>query len=207
MIYLLLNEFKKNRNLNLIYILIILLASIYIPCEIVQLLGLLLLIRLQLLLLKTDFLNDSFFLSFYLPVKKDSVILSKLYSGFFLVIIVYFIPELVSSLNLTYIIYNVEIPVKNCISIVSIIIGFLYFFIFYHFALNKNLKQIYTANKIMALILIPIIILFVRYDYLFEIPEAFLSNYLVKHICSLIIIFINLVSSLFYSKSHKKLEF
>ena len=104
MIYLLINELKKNRYLYFIYILIILLASIYIPSEIVQLLGLLLLIRMQLLLVKNDYINDSFFLNFYLPVKKESVILSKLYSGFLLVLIVYFVPELISSLKLTYII-------------------------------------------------------------------------------------------------------
>ena len=207
MIYLLINDLKKNRYLYFIYILIILLASIYIPSEIVQLLGLLLLIRMQLLLVKNDYINDSFFLNFYLPVKKESVILSKLYSGFLLVLIVYFVPELISSLKLTYIIYDVEIPVKNCISILSIIIGFLYFFIFYHFAFKKNLKQIYTANKIMALILIPVIILFVRYDFLFAQAEAFLSSNYVKHICSASIIIIGLVSSLFYSRSHKKLEF
>lgn len=207
MIYLLINELKKNRYLYFIYILIILLASIYIPSEIVQLLGLLLLIRMQLLLVKNDYINDSFFLNFYLPVKKESVILSKLYSGFLLVLIVYFVPELISSLKLTYIIYDVEIPVKNCISILSIIIGFLYFFIFYHFAFKKNLKQIYTANKILALILIPVIILFVRYDFLFAKAEAFLSSNYVKHICSASIIIIGLVSSLFYSRSHKKLEF
>ena len=205
MIKLIFSEFKKNEFFYLFFILLTIMASFFVSCEIVQFVSILIFMRIQLLCIKNDYLNNTYYLNFYLPVKKSSVILSKILAGFLIVLFCFFIPKIIEALELVHLVYEIGIPIRNSFSLLALLLGFVYYFSFCHFTLSGNLKRIYFFNRIMAVLLIPLIILLIRFDYLFLPMEAFFTvfNYW---------IFVFLISTLFfviaflYSRNHKNMD-
>lgn len=203
MIKLILSEFRRNTFFYTTFLLAVVIASCLVSCEIVQFLGILLFMRIQLLCIKNSFLDNTFFMNFYLPVKKYSVILSKILAGYSMVLLCFFIPKLMGVLQLTHTIYEIDIPIRNCFSVMALFLGFIYYFFFCHYTLSGDLKKIYSFNKLMALIMIPIIIGFIRFDYVFMPIEAFFIplNYWIS-ILGIIIFFLILASTYSYKYRH-----
>jgi len=171
-IKLIISEFRRNTFFYTTFLLAVLVFSYLVSCEIVQFLGILLFMRIQLLCIKNSYLDNTFFMNFYLPVKKNTVVLSKILAGYMMVLLCFFIPKIMDTFQFTQIIYEMNSPIRNCFSIMALFLGFIYYFFFCHFTLRENLQKIYSFNKLMAFIMIPVVICFIKFDHIFLPVEA-----------------------------------